>query len=206
MSGETDGDDQDDAQRHETADLFGSADRSGSKKKTERRDRTEPPSPAPSTQGSATQKAVGSGFTPTWKRGDELDALIAPGQVLFGKFLVVKMLGQGGMGSVWLVRHRTLDFERALKVILPAYAADPVFRTRLFREARAMVKIVHPNAVAVYDANVAEGIAFIEMEYVKGVPLSSLLEPGVPMPTLPDEPSCASASRTSAAIWLSMPW
>jgi serine/threonine protein kinase len=188
MSGETarDEDEDDDAQRHETADLFGSADRSGSKsknkKKTERPSRTEQPSPPPSTQGSVAPRAVGSGFTPTWKRGDELDELIAPGQVLFGKFQVVKMLGQGGMGSVWLVRHVTLDFERALKVILPAYAADPVFRARLFREARAMVKIIHPNAVAVYDANVAEGIAYIEMEYVKGVPLGSLLEPGVPMP------------------------
>jgi serine/threonine-protein kinase len=189
MGGETAADDDSDldAPSHETADMFGSASREGFRKKTDRPDRapdrTERPATPPGThpQTGLTPRAA-SGLTPTWTQAADLDALIEPGRVLFDKFVVEKLLGQGGMGSVWLVRHRTLEFERALKLILPAYAADPVFRSRLFREARAMVKIVHPNAVAVYDANVAEGIAYIEMEYVKGVPLSSLLEPGEPMP------------------------
>ena len=191
MGGETAADDDSDldAPGDHTADMFGSASREGFRKKTERpdrerdHDRTERPSTPPGTheQTGLTPRGA-SGRTPTWTQGADLDALIEPGRVLFDKFVVEKLLGQGGMGSVWLVRHRTLEFERALKLILPAFAADPVFRSRLFREARAMVKIVHPNAVAVYDANVAEGIAYIEMEFVKGVPLSSLLEPGEPMP------------------------
>ena len=57
-----------------------------------------------------------------------------PGQILFGRYLVLRQLGEGGMGSVWLVRHLELDAERALKLIVSGTAFDPQVCARFKRE------------------------------------------------------------------------
>jgi serine/threonine-protein kinase len=107
---------------------------------------------------------------------------LRPGLVVFDKYLVIRLLGQGGMGAVWLVRHRDLDIERAVKVIVGGISTDAVARARLKREARVMARFSHPNAVAVHDARMTEDAAFIEMDYVQGKPLGTVLKSGVPMP------------------------
>lgn len=106
---------------------------------------------------------------------------IEPGQTLFGRYLVERHLGEGGMGSVWLVRHLELDAPRALKLIVPELAFDSRSAARFKREARLMAKLSHPNAVAVHDARMAANAAFIEMEYVPSGTLAQRLRPGVPM-------------------------
>jgi serine/threonine protein kinase len=103
-------------------------------------------------------------------------------RMLFGKYLVVRKLGDGAMGEVWLVRHRDLGAERALKLINLGRFSDPEMRSRARREARAMGLFSHPNAVAVHDANADGDLAYIEMEYIRGVSLNKVLEPGVPKP------------------------
>ena len=105
-----------------------------------------------------------------------------PGEVLFGRYLVEKKLGEGGMGTVWLARHLELDAPRALKLIVSGIAFDPMARARFKREARVMARLSHPLAVAVHDARMAKDAAFIEMEYVRGKSLNKLLKPGVAMP------------------------
>lgn len=105
-----------------------------------------------------------------------------PGEVLFGRYLVVEQLGKGGMGTVWLVRHLEFDSERALKLIVSGIDMDAQTRARFKREARIMDRLSHPNAVRVYDARLGEGTAFIEMEYIRGESLNKLLQPGHPMP------------------------
>ncbi|QDV33986.1 bifunctional serine/threonine-protein kinase/formylglycine-generating enzyme family protein [Tautonia plasticadhaerens] len=107
---------------------------------------------------------------------------LAPGQFLFGKYEVLEELGRGGMGSVWRVRHRELDVERALKLIVSDIAFHPESRARFRREARVMARFSHPNAVHVYDARIAADAAYIEMEFVRGRPLNKEIEPGRPMP------------------------
>jgi serine/threonine protein kinase len=109
---------------------------------------------------------------------------LVPGQVLFNKYRVVRRLGEGGMGEVWLVRHLDLDVDRALKVIISAVAFNSDHRARFRREARVMAKFSHPNAVTVHDAVVRPdgNTAYIEMEYVRGRSLKDVLVPGVPMP------------------------
>lgn len=107
---------------------------------------------------------------------------IQPGQTLFGRYHVERQLGEGGMGTVWLVRHLELDSLRALKLIIPGIAFDPVARARFKREARLMARLAHPNAVTVHDARMSADAAFIEMEFIAGGNLSSRLESGVPMP------------------------
>jgi eukaryotic-like serine/threonine-protein kinase len=114
--------------------------------------------------------------------GSGLGAEIEPGRVVFGKYAVVRPLGKGGMGAVWLVRHQGLEAERALKVIIPQVAVDPQMQARFRREARAMARFMHPNAVVVHDADIRPGgAAFIEMEYVRGESLNKLLTPDAPM-------------------------
>lgn len=103
-------------------------------------------------------------------------------RLLFGKYLVVRKLGEGAMGEVWLVRHRDLGAERALKLINLGRFSDPEMRARARREARAMALFSHPNAVAVHDANADGDLAYIEMEYIRGRSLNKVLEPGVPKP------------------------
>jgi len=107
---------------------------------------------------------------------------LEPGQVVFDKYLVLRLLGQGGMGTVWLVKHLELDVERALKMIVSGVAADAEFRARFKLEARVMALFSHPNAVSVHDARMSHDAAFIEMEFVRGRSISTMLEPGVPMP------------------------
>src|SRR6185437_3689489 len=86
------------------------------------------------------------------------------------------------MGTVWLVRHVELDALRALKLIISGSAFDPQMRARFRREARAMARLSHPNAVTVHDVRIGRDSAFIEMEFIRGQSLDQLMRPGVPMP------------------------
>jgi serine/threonine protein kinase len=107
---------------------------------------------------------------------------LQPGQILFGRYRVERKLGEGGMGSVWLVHHLELDAPRALKLIVSGIAFDPQARARFRREARVMAKLTHSHAVTIHDARIAHDLAFIEMEYVPGQSLSKSLSSGMPMP------------------------
>jgi serine/threonine-protein kinase len=106
---------------------------------------------------------------------------LQPGQVLFDRYIVERRIGEGGMGTVWLVRHREFGSERALKLIVSGIARDPQVRARFRREAQILDKLNHPNAVRVYDARMGHDIAFIEMEFVRGESLNQVLKAGVPM-------------------------
>src|SRR5262249_40690141 len=105
-----------------------------------------------------------------------------PGQILLGRYRVERQIGEGGMGSVWLVQHLELEAPRALKLIISDIAFDAHVRARFRREAEVMARLNHPNAVVVHDARIAPDVAFIEMEHVRGQSLNKRLTPRVPMP------------------------
>jgi tRNA A-37 threonylcarbamoyl transferase component Bud32 len=96
-----------------------------------------------------------------------------------GRYTLVKMIGQGGMGIVYAAEDTVLDRTVALKVLrsnpLSTSQGGREARTRLLREARAMAKVSHPNVVTVHDAGEADGGVFIAMELVEGVTLSAWL-------------------------------
>ena len=110
--------------------------------------------------------------------------IFEPGQVVFGKYRLVKKIGEGGMGEVWHVWHLSLESDRALKLIKPELAHNEKGWRRFQREARLMAKINHPNAVAVYDFHRAQSVAYIEMEFIRGRSLADILKEGrgQPMP------------------------
>ena len=109
-------------------------------------------------------------------------ARVVIGQVLFEKYLIVRKLGQGGMGLVWMVKHLELDTFRALKMILDGIATDQEMRQRFRREAKVMAAFNHPHSVTVHDAGLGPNYGYLEMEYVRGTSIERLLAPGVPMP------------------------
>jgi hypothetical protein len=149
-----------------------------------------PTETAPPTIPIDTQEARSSAGLKTGPGGDfrswgtiDADGHLAPGQIVFGRYLVKRQLGRGGMGSVWLVHHLELDVDRAVKMIVAGIAHDPQARARFRREAQVMAKFSHPNAVTVHDARLAENdVAFIEMEYIEGQSLDKLHKKGEPMP------------------------
>lgn len=86
-----------------------------------------------------------------------------------GKYRFVRLLGEGGMGQVYEVRHIELERRAALKILRPELAQDPETAARFFREARAMSQMQHPALVHVYEyGHLDDGSAYIVMEYVEG--------------------------------------
>jgi serine/threonine-protein kinase len=95
-----------------------------------------------------------------------------------GKYVVVKPLGAGAMGTVWLTKHATLGLLCAVKVLRSAGAADPEALRRFEREAKAAAALDSPYVVKIFDHGVDEqsGLPFIVMEVLKGESLRDRLE------------------------------
>ncbi|MEW5911076.1 MAG: bifunctional serine/threonine-protein kinase/formylglycine-generating enzyme family protein [Thermodesulfobacteriota bacterium] len=109
------------------------------------------------------------GFAPLSDLGD--------GEVIAGRFEVVRELGRGGMGQVLLVRDRLLKGQEvALKLISPELVALPEAQDRFAQEVLAARLLSHPNIVKVHDSHEFEGRRFFTMEYVSGRSLRELLE------------------------------
>lgn len=91
--------------------------------------------------------------------------------VQLGDFRLVRKLGQGGMGEVYLANQVSLDRKVALKVLSKEMAKKPGFTERFVREARAMARIDHPAAVKIFAAESDKGLHYVAIEYVKGTKL-----------------------------------
>lgn len=91
---------------------------------------------------------------------------------------ILRKLGEGAMGTVYLARQIAMDRRVALKILLPTLAKEHRFKERFFREARIVGKLRHPHIVAAYDAREEKGLCYLAMEYVEGIPLSVRLKAG----------------------------
>ena len=99
-----------------------------------------------------------------------------------GKYDIVRPLGKGAMGQVYLARDTMLDRDVALKVMVAQIADDPELKQRFEREAKAVAKMTHPNVVAVFDlGNHTDGSPFIAMEYLKGQDLQKAVRQTPPL-------------------------
>ncbi|WP_245650663.1 serine/threonine-protein kinase [Nocardia harenae] len=103
--------------------------------------------------------------------------LLRPGEIFAG-YRVLRLLGAGGMGAVYLAQHPRLPRRDALKVLDPGLGADPEFRARFEREADLAARLEHPNVVAVYDRGAEGETLWIAMRYVDGVDAAELVRRG----------------------------
>jgi hypothetical protein len=102
-----------------------------------------------------------------------------------GKYVIVRLLGKGGMGAVYEARHAELSRRFAVKFLLPEFAAHREVLTRFENEARAAGALEHPNLVAVTDVGrTAEGAPYLVMEFLKGEDCSQLLRRLGPLPVM----------------------
>src|SRR5712671_4077580 len=100
---------------------------------------------------------------------------LQPGVLFGGRYEILSVLGQGGMGAVYKARDRELDRLIALKVIRPELATDPAILQRFKQELILARNITHKNVVRIYDLGESDGIRFITMEYVDGEDMRSML-------------------------------
>src|SRR5688500_17757125 len=101
---------------------------------------------------------------------ETLRAALAP------DYHVERVLGTGGMGSVFLARDLCLDWDVAVKVVAPELAASPALRQRFLREARTIARLRHPSIVDVYTAGEGGGLLYFIMQCVPGESLRDYLD------------------------------
>src|SRR5690349_10626314 len=86
----------------------------------------------------------------------------------FGRYRLLKQLGQGGMGSVYLAHDPHLDRSVALKIPSFSAADGADLLKRFYREARAAAAVTHPNICPVYDVGDVDGVPYLTMAYIDG--------------------------------------
>ncbi|MCB9762967.1 MAG: serine/threonine protein kinase [Alphaproteobacteria bacterium] len=99
-----------------------------------------------------------------------------------GRYLLVSVLGEGGMAKVWSAYDDRLQVHRAIKVLAPAFSNRPNIRRRFLNEARTMARLHHPHIVGVHDVVEDERSPYIVMELIRGGSLSDYLEAHGAMP------------------------
>jgi serine/threonine protein kinase len=98
------------------------------------------------------------------------------GTVLHDRWRILRELGRGGMGEVYLAEHIALKRHEALKILTGTLANDPQFVARFRREARAVNRLRHPNIISIYDfGQLPDGRFYLTMEYADGEAVSQML-------------------------------
>lgn len=97
------------------------------------------------------------------------------GDLIGGRYEILELLGQGGMGAVYKASDREVNRIVALKLIRADLASDPAILTRFKQELLTAHQVTHKNVIRIYDLSEADGVRFITMEFIEGVDLRRLL-------------------------------
>lgn len=111
--------------------------------------------------------------------GYEVDDEEISGQV--GDYEIIKMIGAGGMGKVYLAEHTRMKRSVAFKVLPMDRIDDDLATERFYDEIRAASRLMHPNIVTAFDAGEADGLNYLAMEYVDGLTLTQIVARGGPL-------------------------
>jgi serine/threonine-protein kinase len=98
----------------------------------------------------------------------------------FAGYTVVRLLGSGGMGEVYLVQHPRLPRHDALKILPPSLTADVEFRERFIREGDLAATLFHPHIVGMHDRGEFDGQLWISMDYIDGTDAAHLVRERYP--------------------------
>jgi serine/threonine-protein kinase len=100
-----------------------------------------------------------------------------------GQYQLLKLLGAGGMGEVYLAEHRLLKRPCALKLIRTGEGVNPQAQARFEREVQAAARLTHPNTIEIYDyGHTRDGTFYYVMEYLPGMTLAELVHRFGPLP------------------------
>jgi len=97
------------------------------------------------------------------------------GTVLDGKYRLTRLIGRGGMGSVYEAEHTVISRRVAVKLLNPEYAGEGDIAARFVREAQSASSIGHPNIIEIHDVGEDQGQTYIVMELLEGTSLGALL-------------------------------
>lgn len=101
------------------------------------------------------------------------------GTTLAGRYEITDMIAEGGMGTVYLSRHRIIDRPCAIKIMRASLVRNKIVRERFRREAKATQKLAHPNIIEILDhGDTTEGLPFMVMEYLEGETLAHAIRRG----------------------------
>ena len=129
----------------------------------------------------------------------EQRSMLDPGTILAGRYRIQELIGEGGMGDVYLAEHRTIGKQMAVKVLAPQQMRRPRTVSRFLQEAKAASKIRHENVVDITDYGESDGCAFFVMEYLRGEDLSVLLKREGRQPWSRIKPICIQVLKALSA-------
>lgn len=145
--------------------------------------KSEPREASPKSGGAAkppapkTSNAADTAPKPASSKGHGLDGLKQ-----LGRYTIIKKLGQGGMGTVFLATDTQLRRQVALKVLPREKAENPTLVKRFKAEAQAAAQLKHDNIVAIHDAGEADGLLYIALEFIDGTDAHTIVAKRGPMP------------------------
>lgn len=117
----------------------------------------------------------------------------------FAGYTIVRQIGSGGMGEVYLAQHPRLPRQEALKVLNPQISDDETFRQRFIREADSIASLQHPNIVTVHDRGDNDGTLWIATQFVDGTDASRLTRDHYPN-GMPVGEACEIATAVAGAL------
>ncbi|HFE47627.1 MAG TPA: serine/threonine protein kinase, partial [Nannocystis exedens] len=154
--------------------------------------------PRSSTAGTKIQTSVPANVSTVDKQGDPVaDVESWFGRTIDGRYKIIELLGEGGMGAVFVAEHLALRKNVALKIIRPEFAGVPEIAARFTREAMATAKLDHPHVASALDyGKLPDGAAYLVIQLVRGQPLRGLLE----KQSLPWPQACDVVSQIADAL------
>lgn len=102
-------------------------------------------------------------------------------EVVFGRYRLIEVIGQGGMGKVYKAHDTVIDRHVAVKVLSPELAAEPGFQERFRREAHTAARLTEPHIVPIYDTGEVQGRLYLVMPIINGTDVGTLLKREGPM-------------------------
>ena len=126
--------------------------------------------------------------------------------LVFGEYVVLDKIGEGGMGQVFKARHRQMKRTVAIKLLPPKAVETPEAAQRFEREIEAAAKLIHQNIVTAFDAGKANGNYFMAMEYVEGNDLAAIVKQNGPLPVADAVKCLIQAVRATHCFTLARSW
>lgn len=122
------------------------------------------------------QETVHYTVSDKWRLGNTDEEVDSKNPKKIGHNRIIRVLGEGSFGKVYLVFNEVLQVEQALKVLFHGHQDRDEYVQRFFREARAIAKLRHPNISSAYDIGEEQGTLYYTMDYVKGKSLDEVLK------------------------------